>query len=452
MKAFHAYDIRGVYGVDFNAYDTYCIGYHLVKFLGVDTVIVGRDARDSSPEIYREVTAGITDAGADVLDLGLATPPMVYYATAKYGYHASVQITASHNPKQYNGIKISRFNAVPVGYDTGLQEIERRMREEPMVMAEKRGSIRPFDIKAEYVNFLKGFAHDLDTLNVAVDCSNGMTALLVHDVLPQTYHYLYDTLDGNFPNHEANPLIEANTAALRKMVVDKGCDAGIIFDGDGDRVVFIDETGTFIPPDIMLGIMGLHFFKGESKKTEKVLVDIRTSKSVAEFLKPLGGEVQTWRVGRAYMATKLREIDGLFGGELAGHYYFRDFFYSDSGLLAAIILLDVVADLKKNHQTLSAAVKKVVRYANSGELNFSIADKQAAMDAVRDFFTSQERPTVSVDYDGYRVEFADWWFNIRPSNTEPLLRFVGEAKTRELLEQKVEQLQEILKPFITKAN
>lgn len=450
MKAFHAYDIRGVYNKDFDGYDAYRVGYHLVKFLNVDTVVVGRDARESSPEIYQKITSGITDAGADVLDLGLATTPMVYYATAKYGYHASVQITASHNPKQYNGIKISRDNAIPVGYDTGLKEIERRMQGEPMVMAKVKGTIKPFNVKDEYVDFLKGFAQKLETLNVAVDCSNGMASLLVHDIFPDSYNYLYDTLDGTFPNHEANPLIEANTADLRKLVVDKKCDAGIIFDGDGDRVVFIDETGTFIPPDIMLGVMGLHFLDGKKEKEEKVLVDIRTSKSVAEFLKPLGGAVQTWRVGRAFMATKLREIEGLFGGELAGHYYFRDFFYSDSGILAAIILLDVVADLKKKKKTLSEVVKKIIRYANSGELNFSIADKQAAMDAVKTYFTSKEKPEVSVDYDGYRIEFKDWWFNIRPSNTEPLLRFVGEAKTQEILDEKIGQLNEVLKPFITR--
>lgn len=450
MKAFHAYDIRGIYGKEFNGYDAYKIGFHLVKFLNVDSVIVGRDARESSPEIYKKITRGITDAGADVLDLGLATTPMVYYATAKYGYHASVQITASHNPKQYNGIKISRDNAIPVGYDSGLNEIERRMQNEPMVMAKVRGSIKAFDIKQEYIDFLKGFAKKLESLNVAVDCSNGMAALLVHDIFPKNYNFLYDTLDGTFPNHEANPLVEANTADLRRLVVDKKCDAGIVFDGDGDRVVFIDENGTFISPDIMLGVMGLHFFGSKMEKEEKVLVDIRTSKSVAEFLKPLGGNVQTWRVGRAYMATRLREIDGLFGGELAGHYYFRDFFYSDSGILAAIILLDVVAELKKKKKTLSEVVKSIVRYANSGELNFSIEDKQAAMDAVKEFFTANEVPDVSVDYDGYRVEFKDWWFNIRPSNTEPLLRFVGEAKTQELLNEKLEQLHEVLKPFIAK--
>lgn len=450
MKAFHAYDIRGIYGKDFDGYDAYRVAYHLVRFLNVSEVVVGRDARSSSPELHEKITSGITDAGADVIDLGLATTPMVYYATAKYGYKASIQITASHNPKQYNGMKISRENAIPIGYDTGLMELERRLKEEPLIMAPKRGRIVPFAIREEYVDFLKGFAQNLDGLNVAVDCSNGMAALLVHDLFPDSYSYLYDTLDGNFPNHEANPLIEANTADLRKLVVEKGCDAGVIFDGDGDRVVFIDETGSFIPPDIMLGVMGLHFFNEKNGSAEKVLVDIRTSKSVAEFLKPMGGEVQTWRVGRAFMATKLREINGLFGGELAGHYYFRDFFYSDSGLLAAIVLLNIVADLKKKKRKLSEVVREIVRYANSGEINFSISEKQAAMDAVKDFFTTNETPEVFVDYDGYRVEFKDWWFNIRPSNTEPLLRFVGEATTQELLEEKISQLHEVLKPFLAR--
>lgn len=450
MSAFHAYDIRGVYGKDFDRFDAYRIGYQLVKYLEVDAVVVGRDARESSPEIHEQATKGITDAGADVLDLGLATTPMVYYATARYGHKASIQITASHNPKQYNGMKISRGLAIPIGYDTGLNEIERRIREEPSIIAPKRGQVKPLDVRKEYVEFLKGFASDIASLKVAVDCSNGMAGLLVHDAFPDSYEYLYDTVDGTFPNHEANPLIEANTADLRALVVEKGCDAGIIFDGDGDRVVFIDEKGQFISPDIMLAVMGHHFFAEKPEKPEKVLVDIRTSKAVEEHLKPMGGEVQTWRVGRAYMATKMREIDALFGGELAGHYYFRDFYYSDSGLLAAIILLDTVAKLKKQRKTLSSLVAEIQAYANSGERNFSIRDKQQAMDAVRDFFSKQEEPSSSVDYDGYRVEFSDWWFNIRPSNTEPLLRFVAEAKSQELLDEKLNQLQEVLQPFISR--
>lgn len=447
MKAFHAYDVRGVYGEDFCRDDVYRIGYHLVHYLGVREVVVGRDARVSSPEIHEALVDGITTAGADVLDLGLSTTPMVYYAAAEGGYGASVQITASHNPKQYNGLKISREHALPVGYDSGLQELERRMHHEPIVPAVTRGHVRPMDVRKQYVEFIRGFARRMEGLNVAVDCSNGMAALLVHDILPPSYHYLYDTLDGTFPNHEANPLIPANTATLRQMVVETQSDVGIIFDGDGDRVAFVDETGADVPPDIMLAVMGYYFQPAGGPISGTVLVDIRTSMSTVEHLRSLGASVQSWRVGRAYMASRLRELNGLFGGELAGHYYFRDFFYSDSGLLAAVILLSVVAELKRQGVSLGELVRRIAVYANSGEINFTVQDKAAAMEAVKAYFVAAQTPTAVYDYDGYRVEFEDWWFNIRPSNTEPLLRFLAEAKSPELLQCKVKEARQILAPF-----
>ena len=477
MNAFHAYDVRGVYGVDFTRDDVYKIGFHLAQYLGAKQVLVGRDARPSSVEIHDYLTRGIMDAGVDVLDLGLATTPLVYYATAKHGYHASVQITASHNPKEYNGLKVSREGAMPVGYDSGLGEVERRVNTVPVEPVDKRGSISPLDIRAEYVQFLRGFLRDITNLNIGVDCSNGMAGLLIHDILPSTSqqgnsaqsggkagnsrgpgepnrhcttghrYFLYDTPDGTFPNHEANPLLPENTADLRRLVQASGCDVGIIFDGDGDRVVFIDEKGQFIPPDLMLAVLGHNYAAQLKAKPQPILVDIRTSKAVQEHLAPMGGLVQTWRVGRAYMASRLKEIDGLFGGELAGHYYFRDFFYSDSGLLAAIQLLNVVADLKRAGQSLGQLIGQIKTYANTGEINFRIADKQAAMDAVKDHFIGQQQPEALFDYDGYRVEYPTWWFNIRPSNTEPLLRFLAEAKDPEFLAARVAETRKILAPF-----
>lgn len=490
MNAFHAYDVRGVYGVDFTRDDVYKIGFHLAQYLGAKQVLVGRDARPSSVEIHDYLTRGIMDAGVDVLDLGLATTPLVYYATAKHGYHASVQITASHNPKEYNGLKVSREGAMPVGYDSGLGEVERRVNTIPVDPVAKRGSISPLDIRAEYVQFLQSFLRDITNLNIGIDCSNGMAGLLIHDILPSTAQYgnstqtghssnarcntttqsngkdrgtrpnettklsttghryfLYDTPDGTFPNHEANPLLPENTEDLRRLVQERGCDVGIIFDGDGDRVVFIDEKGQFIPPDLMLAVLGHNYAAQLKDKPQPILVDIRTSKAVQEHLAPMGGLVQTWRVGRAYMASRLKEIDGLFGGELAGHYYFRDFFYSDSGLLAAIQLLNVVADLKRAGQSLGQLIGQIKTYANTGEINFRIADKQAAMDAVKDHFMNQQQPEALFDYDGYRVEYPSWWFNIRPSNTEPLLRFLAEAKDPEFLAARVAETRKILAPF-----
>ncbi|MDY0200801.1 MAG: phosphomannomutase/phosphoglucomutase [Tenuifilaceae bacterium] len=444
MGAFHAYDIRGVYNKDFNKEDAYKIGYHLVKVLNTNKVLVGRDVRVSSDEIFEHLAKGITHAGADVYDIGLATTPMVYFSTAKYNFNASVQITASHNGREYNGMKVSRQNALPVGYDTGLREVEQCiLNSEPIEIASKIGEIKSLDVKADYISFLKGYLSDFSNLKVAIDCSNGMAALLIKDILGNSPLYIYDELDGTFPNHDANPLIPENVADLKKLVKTKGCDLGIIFDGDADRVMFVDENGRFISPDLMIAVLGHYFLERKSVKGP-VLQDIRTSKAVGEYLEPMGAQMHTWRVGRAFAALKLREIDGVYGGELAGHYYFKDFYYSDSGLLASLIILDVVASFKRKGISLSTLISRIETYANSGEINFRIENKKGAMDAVREHFISIEKPTASFDFDGYRVEFADWWFNIRPSNTEPYLRFIAEAKTTKLLNEKVDKVKQII--------
>lgn len=443
MGAFHAYDIRGVYNKDFTREDAYKIGFFLVELLQTDRVLVGRDARESSDEIYQYLTKGITDAGADVYNLGLSTTPMVYYATAKGNFKASVQITASHNPKEYNGMKVSRENAEPVGYDTGLKFIEEKMATTPIIPVNNKGTIIDHDIRKEYIEFLNGFRRDYSNLKIGIDCSNGMAALIIKDILGNSPLYLYDELDGTFPNHEANPLIPKNVVDLQNHVKANGCDVGIIFDGDADRVMFVDEHARFISPDLMIALLG-HYFLEEKGMKGNVLQDIRTSKAVGEYLTPMGATMHTWKVGRAYAAKKLREIDGIFGGELAGHYYFRDFYYSDSGILACILILNVISKLKKQGITLSEAIGKIETYANSGEINFKIDKKKEAMDAVRNYFTQTEKSTASYDFDGYRVEFPDWWFNIRPSNTEPYLRFIAEAKSEEMLAEKVEKVKEII--------
>lgn len=446
MGAFHAYDIRGIYNKDFDKNDVYKIGFFLVELLETDRVLVGRDVRTSSDEIYQYLTRGITDAGADVYNLGLATTPMVYYATGKGNFKASVQITASHNPKEYNGLKVSGKNAEPVGYDTGLKIIEEKIKTAQVKPVAAKGKVIDHNIRSQYIDFLKGFAEDTSNLHPAIDCSNGMAALIIKDLLGQNPVYLYDQLDGTFPNHEANPLIPANVVDLQQLVRDKHCDLGIIFDGDADRVMFVDEHARFISPDLMIGLLG-HYFLDQKGLKGNVLQDIRTSKAVGEFLTPKGATMHTWRVGRAYAAKKLREIDGIYGGELAGHYYFRDFFYSDSGMLACILIMNVVSKLKAQGISLSQAIAQIETYANSGEINFKIERKQEAMEAVREHFVNTEKPTKQMDFDGYRVEFDDWWFNIRPSNTEPYLRFIAEAKTQEMLQQKVAKAKEIIEQF-----
>ena len=348
-------------------------------------------------------------------------------------------------------MKISRENALPVGFDTGLSTIKQWIeegRETPVV--EARGKTIPFDISRQYVSFLKSRKEDISDLKMSIDISNGMAALFAKKIFGEEPVYLFDELDGTFPNHDPNPLVPENLIELQKSVITQRSDVGVIFDGDADRVMFVDERGNFISPDLVIALLGHYFFENERYKGAKrlVLQDIRSSKSVAEYLAPMGAQVVTWKVGRAFAARKLREIDGLFGGELAGHYYFKDFFYSDSGLLAAILALNVIARFKREGLSLSQLIERINGYFSSGEINFTISKKEDAMVAVRELFVSQERPVASYDFDGYRVEFPQWWFNIRPSNTEPYLRFICEATSIDLLEEKVAQAREVIKNFI----
>jgi len=446
MGAFHAYDIRGVWGKDWDLDIAYKVGYFIPQLLKADKVLVGRDCRVSSDEIHDAVLKGINDAGADVYDIGLSSTPMVYFGTANYGFDASVQITASHNPAEYNGMKVSTTDAQAVGFDAGLGQIKAWIDEgKPTPVAEKRGKVYQKEIMADYLAFMRKFVKDYSTLTVAMDLSNGMANLFAKEIFGTgaNFHYLFDTLDGRFPNHEPNPLIEKNCFPLEEKVREVGADAGVIYDGDADRVMFVDEKGNFISPDLMIALMG-RYFVGERGLKGLVLQDIRSSKAVGEYLAPMGCEMRTWKVGRAFAAKKLREIDGVWGGELAGHYYFRDFFYSDSGLLASIILLNIVADLKKEGKKLSQAIAEIVRYQNSGEINYRVEDKKGAMDAVKEHFMAAEKATAFMDFDGYRVEFPDWWFNIRPSNTEPYLRFICEATSQKLLKEKIAEVDDIL--------
>ncbi|MCQ2974018.1 MAG: phosphomannomutase/phosphoglucomutase [Bacteroidales bacterium] len=442
-NAFHAYDIRGVWNKDFNKDDVYKIGFFIPQLLDTKQIIVGRDGRVSSPEIHDALLKGLTDAGADVYDIGLATTPMVYFATANYNFKAGVQITASHNPGEYNGLKISKENALPVGYDSGLDKLEKLATEGVVVPVENKGKVIIKDIKQDYLDFQKKYFSDISNIKVGVDCSNGAGTLIAKDVWGNTPIYINEKLDGNFPCHAPNPLIPQNTVQMQQLVVKEQLDLGIVFDGDADRVVFVDNKGRHVPPDLAIAAMGNYFF-GEQKRSGYVIEDIRTSKSVEEYLQQFGAKVFMWKVGRANAAPKLRELDGLFGGEYAGHYYFRDFFFSDSGVLAGSIILQVVSKLKANNKTFADLIDEIRNYENSGEINFKIEDKRGAMERVKNYYVSKEKPTAIYDFDGYRVEYKDWWFNIRMSNTEAYLRLLCEAKTKELLDEKVQEITNLI--------
>ncbi|MEA4861661.1 MAG: phosphomannomutase/phosphoglucomutase [Sphaerochaeta sp.] len=444
MGAFKAYDIRGIYNKDFNKETVYKIGFFLPKLLKSSVVLVGRDVRTSSDEIFASLCEGITDSGSDVYDIGLATTPMVYFSTVHFGVDASVQITASHNPAKYNGLKISRTKAVPVGSDSGLKELEAMVNEQAVVVSEKKGTVISKDAKKPYLAFLKQYAPDTSSLNLSIDCSQGMANLLVKDLLGSDHHYLYDHFDGTFPAHEPNPLEVENCKDLEEAVLKNKSDIGVIYDGDADRVMFLDENGRFLQPDYITSVLGYHYL---SKEKGNVLVDIRTSRSTTDYLTKLGANGHIWKVGHAFAKTKLRELGAIFGGELAGHYYFRDFFNCDSGFLASLIVLDVVAKLKKEGTTIGSFIDSIIAYANSGEINFKLEQKDQAVAALYDRFVTHDKPEKVLDFDGYRIEFPSWWFNVRKSNTEPYLRLVVEAKNEEELKARTQELSDIIKQF-----
>ena len=447
MGAFKAYDIRGIYNKDFDKKTAYKVGYFLPSLLSTDHVVVGRDVRLSSPEIHEYLLKGITDSGADVYDLGLATTPMVYFATVFLKADASVQITASHNPKEYNGLKISRKDAIPVGGDTGLKDLEKLCNEGEITISEKKGEVKDYSyVRDEYVKYLRGFCPDIADLDISIDCSNGMSSLIIKDVLKDdSIHYIYDTFDGSFPNHEPNPLDERNCEDIKRETLKNRSDVGIIYDGDADRVMFIDEKGRFIQPDYITAVLGCYYKKkglsGDS------LVDVRTSRSTTEYLEAIGFPPTLWKVGHAFAKMKIREIDGVFGGELAGHYYFRrDFFNCDSGILASLLVLSVVKSLKEEGRTLSQLIDSIVKYSNTGEVNFKLEEKDECISRILEHFKS-ENPSKILSFDGYRIEFPSWWFSIRKSNTEPYLRIVLEAQSKEEMENRLKEIKDIIGQF-----
>lgn len=442
MQAFKAYDIRGIYQQDWNKDDAYKIGCFLPRLLKTNEILVGRDVRLSSDEIFNSLSRGIMDAGATTYDLGQCTTPMVYWATAKLKFKGSVQITASHNPKEYNGLKVSGPGAMPIGYEAGLKNLQNWMESEDPVVVSHKGEMKSLDVRKDYLSFLRAYKPDLRGFKLAIDGSNGMAGMFIEEIFGSGADYINIKPDGNFPGHDPNPLELKNIQQISSKVSKADYDLGIIFDGDADRVMFVDERGKFISPDLMIAVLGDYFLKGGG--THRVLQDIRTSRSVVEYLQPLGAEMFTWRVGRAFATPELKRINGLFGGELAGHYYFRDFFYSDSGILASMIVCDVLARKKAEGLSVADFISHISNYHSSGELNFIIQNKETAIEEVIRHFQERQKPISIMDFDGYRLDYKDYWINIRPSNTEPYLRFIAEAKTKDQLDEIVGEVTGIL--------
>lgn len=448
MSIFKAYDIRGIYNKDFDKETVYKIGYHLPEIVTTDNVLIGYDIRNSSPEIYDYLTRGLLDRDIEVFTMGLATTPSVYFNTVDGDFDLSIQITASHNSKEYNGMKISKEKALPIGYDTGLDKLEKLVNEsniEPnnIQSTKTKDSIIEYHGQYKYLNFLKENQPNIDNLNIIIDASNGMSSLFLNDIFGDEVDYINYEMNGDFPGHDPNPMNEENLKEIKQKIRNNNYDIGVVYDGDGDRVIFLDEKGTFISPDLITAILAEHFLEDESD--QYVIHDIRTSRSVSEHIKKLGGKPFMWKVGHAYAKIKMRELDAVVGGELAGHYYFRDFYYCDSGLLTSFIFLNVINNYKRDEGiSLSEVIKKIDNYESSGEINFKIDNKQQVMKDVVNYFKEKDEPEEIYDFDGYRLEFQDWWFNIRPSNTEPYLRLVVEAEKIKKLNNKVDLLKRLI--------
>lgn len=435
MSPFKAYDIRGVYGAEVNEELAYKIGRHLPALLGGSRALVGRDARLSSPSLAEALLKGLSDSGCDTDFMGLASTPLVYFATAEFNFDFSVQITASHNPADCNGFKISRRGALPVGVDTGLAELERLCAGPTPPPAAERGTISERNYLPVFLKFLH--RDDFSGMKIVVDCSNGMGALTARDIFASAdASFIADEIDGSFPSHAPNPLEAAAREPLRRAVLERGADLGVIFDGDADRVMFVDERGEFVRPDLMIAPIADCCLARQPGSY--VVHDIRTSRAVSEHLAERGAKPFIWKVGHAFAKLKLRELDAICGGEFAGHYYFKDFHWCDSGELASVLALTSFARAKMNSGlTFSEFMAPLSRYACSGELNFRIADKDAAIARVLAAVEAEAKPVRVLDFDGFRLDFPDWWFNIRKSNTEPYLRLIVEASGRDRLEERV---------------
>lgn len=433
---FKAYDMRGVFGEDFDLETIERTGRAIPRVLGAKRVLVGRDARLTSPEIRDRLVKGLCDAGADVVDIGLATTPMVYFFTAEDGFDASVQITASHNPANCNGLKISRKGALPVGMPSGLGDIKKAVISgacEPCGSA-GRGNVVEKSVLARYIKWLKDRAGDFSNLRFAVDCSNGMASLLARELFGAGALYLNDTPDGTFPAHSPNPLAEEARVQISEAVVKNNLDLGVIFDGDADRVMFVDGNGKFIQPDYLIALIAGEVAPDAGERI--VVHDVRTSRGTIECLREAGFKTVMGPVGHAYAKALLRSENAFFGGELAGHYYFRDFHFCDSGELAALNVLRAASRAKKEGRSFADLVSPVSsRYANSGEMNFTVQDKDAAIARVLETARSLAHETARSEIDGYRLEYDDGWISVRKSNTEPYLRLIAETRDGKMLEE-----------------
>lgn len=439
MSIFKAYDIRGIYPEELNEATAEKIGRAFIEFTGAKKVVVGRDMRPHSVPLFKALAKGMTEQGTDVIDIGLCSTPMSYHANGKLGADGSIMITASHNTAEWNGFKLCKAQAVPISGATGIADIEKLVAANSWKKSEKIGKITTYDISKEYGAFLRSHAHMTRKLKVVVDYANAMGSYEIagiedmFEIIP-----LYKELDGTFPNHEANPLHTATLDVLRKKVVECGADFGAGFDGDADRCGFVDDKGEIIPMDLFTALIAQDILSEKGQGTVPILYDLRSSWAVKECIAENGGKPIMSRVGHAFIKAQMREYGAVFAGELSGHYYFKENYVAESQGLALIKLANLVC---KKNMKVSDMVKPLRKYFSSGEINSKVADVKPILAKIKAKYSDGHM----FELDGISVEYSNWWFNVRSSNTEPLVRLIVESKDKATMEAKRDELLAIIR-------
>jgi phosphomannomutase len=444
-KVFKAYDVRGLYPGELDEEGAYAIGRAFVEQFGPSRIAVGRDMRLSSPTMAQAVIDGASAAGAEVLDIGLVGTEMVYFAVGELGLDGGVMVTASHNPKDYTGMKIVRAGALPVGGDSGLLDVRNRaLGSDPLGSdPSKDGTVTNHDIWPRYVDRVMSFVDPaaIRPLKVVIDAANGMAGTMLPPILDRLSIEAvrcYFEPDGSFPNHEPNPLLPENREFIVRKTLEEGADFGVAFDGDADRCFFVDDAGEFVAGDFATAL----FAEGvlEKEPGAKVIYDVRASWAVPETIERAGGVPLVNRVGHAFIKLRMREEQAAFAGEVSGHYYFRDFSQADSGVIPFLLMLERISKAGAKLSELLRPFRE--RYFITGELNTPVADVPGKLAELEERFGPEG--TIS-HLDGLSVEAADWHFNVRPSNTEPLLRLNLEGRSRELMERKRDEVLAVIR-------
>ncbi|MBT3539226.1 phosphomannomutase/phosphoglucomutase [Candidatus Parcubacteria bacterium] len=437
---FKAYDIRGVYPGEIDENVMEKIGKAFADFVKSDKVLLGYDMRVSAPQLSKAFARGVNSQGVGVIDLGQISTDVIYFASGKYNLPGAM-ITASHNPAQYTGVKFCKAQAEPIGKETGIEEMREMVREDAFLKSENIGGVEENkNILEEFAQHCYGFINleKIKSFNLVIDAGNGMagkTVPIVFEKMPCSVTSLYFELDGNFPNHEANPIKKENNEDLIACVKEKHADLGLAFDGDGDRVFFIDENGEMVDSSLITAMVSKKVLEKNPGAT--IIYNVVVSKSVPELVEKMGGKLFMSKVGHSYIKQDMKDHNASFAGEHSGHYYFKDNYRADSGMIAALYVLELLSESGKK---MSELVKEFEVYSKIEETNFEVQNKQIILDKFSEIYKNN----ITQDFDGITFEFEDYWFNVRPSNTEPVLRLNLEAKTGDIMKEKVEEIKKII--------